>query len=158
MNGIAELFVQNIKATPTISITSGQEPESALLSYRATPLAPNLPLPAELLNCRKYQALLPTKNTMPHSVARQHDQQLIIELQEQHKVYHDKTAKDLPNLNPDDTVYIQLDLTQNRLTHGRVSETVGVADRSCKVRTEKGRRIYMKRRFLKPREAKSQII
>ena len=35
---------------------------------------------------------------MPHSVARQYDHQFMIDLQEQHKAYHDKTAKDLQRL------------------------------------------------------------
>ena len=61
---------------------------------------------------------------MPHSAARQHEQQLIIDLQEQYKAYHDKTAKGLKNLNPYDTVYIMLDLTQNKCTQSRVSEWV----------------------------------
>ena len=58
------------------------------------------------------EALLPTKNIMPHSVTWQHELQVMIELQEQFKVYHDKTAKDLPNLNPNNTVYMQLDLAK----------------------------------------------
>ena len=75
---------------------------------------------------------------MPYSAARQHDQQLVIELQEQYKAYHNKTAKDITSLNPYDIVYIQLDLAQHKWTPGRVSETAGVLGTSYKVRTERG--------------------
>ena len=76
---------------------------------------------------------------MPHSAGRQHNQQLMIELHKQYNAYHEKTAKDFPNLNPNNTVYIQLDAAQNKWTSSIVSRTAGVLGRSYKVKTEKGR-------------------
>ena len=38
----------------------GEDMDLALLTYKTTPLSHRLPLPAELLNSRKYKTLLPT--------------------------------------------------------------------------------------------------
>ena len=41
---------------------AGHDPNLAMLIYRATPLTNRIPSPAELLDGRKYIALLPTRS------------------------------------------------------------------------------------------------
>ena len=42
------------------AMEEGEDIDLALLTYKTTPLSHRLPLPAELLNSRKYKTLLPT--------------------------------------------------------------------------------------------------
>ena len=60
-NGIAERYVQTMKASLIKTMEEGEDIDLALLTYKATPLSHNLPSPAELLNSRKYRTLLPTR-------------------------------------------------------------------------------------------------
>ena len=60
-NGLAKRFVQTIKTNLIRTMATQEDPYLALLGYRATPLSHNLPSPVDLLNSRKYHALLPTR-------------------------------------------------------------------------------------------------
>ena len=53
-NGMAERCVQTIKASLIKTIEEGEDMDLAILTYKTTPLSHRLPLPAELLNSRKY--------------------------------------------------------------------------------------------------------
>ena len=59
-NGMAERCVQTMKASLIKTMEEGEDVDLALLTYKTTPLSHKLPLPAELLNSRKYKTLLPT--------------------------------------------------------------------------------------------------
>ena len=59
-NGMAERYVQTMKTSLIKTMEEGEDTDMALLAYKAIPLSHNLPLPAELLNSRKYRTLLPT--------------------------------------------------------------------------------------------------
>ena len=59
-NGIAERYVQTMKASLLKTLEEGEEVNLALLSYKTSPLNHSLLSPAELLNSRKYKTLLPT--------------------------------------------------------------------------------------------------
>ena len=59
-NGMAEHFVQTMKASLIKTIEEGEDVDLALLTYKTTPLNHRLPSPAELLNSRKYKTLLLT--------------------------------------------------------------------------------------------------
>ena len=59
-NGMAEKYVQTMKASLIKTMEEGEDIDLALLTYKATPLSHNLPSPAELLNSRKYKTLLST--------------------------------------------------------------------------------------------------
>ena len=60
-NGMAEHFVQTMKASLIKTIQEGEDVDLALLTYKTTPLNHRLPSPAELLNSRKCKTLLPTR-------------------------------------------------------------------------------------------------
>ena len=57
-NGMAERFVQTMKASLIKTIEEGEDVDLALLTYKTMPLNCK---PAELLNSRKYKTLLPTR-------------------------------------------------------------------------------------------------
>ena len=57
-NGMAERCVQTMKASIIKTMEEGEDMDLALLTYKTTPLSHRLPLPAELLNSRKYKTLL----------------------------------------------------------------------------------------------------
>ena len=59
-NGMAERYVQTMKASLLKTIEEGEDGNLALLTYKTMPLNHSLPSPAELLNSRKYKTLLPT--------------------------------------------------------------------------------------------------
>ena len=60
-NGMAERCVPTMKVSLLKTLEEGEDVNLALLTYKTTPLNHSLPLPAELLNSRKYKTLLPTK-------------------------------------------------------------------------------------------------
>ena len=60
-NGMVERCAQTMKASLTKTMEEGEDVDLALLTYKTTPLSHRLPLPAELLNSRKYKTLLPTQ-------------------------------------------------------------------------------------------------
>ena len=59
-NGMAECFLQTMKASLIKTIGEGEDVDLALLTYKTMPLNHRLPSPAELLNSRKYKTLLLT--------------------------------------------------------------------------------------------------
>ena len=83
-NGLAERFVQTVKVSLKKTIAAGEDVELALLMYRTTPLSHSLPSPAELLNSRKYRAVLPTRLTQ--STQQRHYKQSMVELKKDSRV------------------------------------------------------------------------
>ena len=61
-NGFIELMVQTVKQSVRKCAAAGHDPNLATLIYRAATLTTSIPSPAELLNVRKYRALLPIRS------------------------------------------------------------------------------------------------
>ena len=66
-NGLIERMVQTVKQCMKKCSAAGQDPDLAMLVYRTTPLTSSIPSPAELLNGRKYRALLPARSLMQNA-------------------------------------------------------------------------------------------
>ena len=78
---------------------------STILVYRATPQSNKLPSPAEMLNNRKFRALLPMHSAQTaHQREAVHDQMLI--QQARQSAHNNKSARDLPPLHPNQPVYV----------------------------------------------------
>ena len=105
-NGQAEWFVQTIKNSLTKSMEGGEDPHLAVLSYITTPFNHSLPLPAELLNSRKFRCLVPLWIRKQNHI-QQYRKMMQHQKHEQAKCYN-KSAKDLPSLKTGDGVYVQL--------------------------------------------------
>ena len=86
------------------SAQSGDDQNLALLVYRTTRISSDIPSPAELLNSRKYSALLPTRARL----LKEGERERLLELQSKQKEYYDRTAKDLPEIHAGTEVYVQL--------------------------------------------------
>ena len=87
----------------------GSDPRLALLEYRSTPVD-NLASPAQLLMGRRLRSILPSasKHLQPMTV---NPSEIIAKRQQAQttqKMYHDRTAHQLPPLKPGDKVHVQL--------------------------------------------------
>ncbi|XP_068704174.1 uncharacterized protein [Montipora foliosa] len=67
-NGFIEHMVQTVEQSMRKCAATGHDPNLAMLVYRAAPLTTSIPSPAQLLNGRKYRALLPIRSPIqnPH--------------------------------------------------------------------------------------------
>ena len=101
-NGFIERTVQTIKRLFTKAKESGHDPHLVMLCLRTTPIEHGMPSPSELLNGRIYKSNLPT-------VSIRSDSEVSASLQkrqEGQKMYHDRTAKGLPALSPEEIVRV----------------------------------------------------
>ena len=105
-NGLAERFVQTVKAILKKCKAENSDTELALLCLRTTPIDAEIPSPAELLYTRKIKANLPVKLYNPISTKDRVYQQLM-HRQETQKMYHDRGAQELPPLIAKQPVYVQ---------------------------------------------------
>ena len=85
----------------------GEDVDLALLTYKTTPLSHRLPLPAELLNSRKYKILLPT-HIVPTRLQESYRQIMDQGKQIQAQLYN-RNTRVLPRLKQSQKVAVQLD-------------------------------------------------
>ena len=85
-------MVQGLKQTMKKCNAVKEDPYMAMLIYRTTPLTNSLTSPAELVNCRKYRALLPSKHAM-QSVRGQYIYEKMLENKENQAEYYDRSAR-----------------------------------------------------------------
>ena len=76
-----------------------------LLFYRSTPISSKLPLPAELMNSRRYRTLLHTQTMLK---SREGEREELLNLKQKQEAYYNKTAQRLPELSINTKVYGQL--------------------------------------------------
>ena len=137
-------MVQTIKHLFTKAREGGQDPHMAMLCLRTTPLDHQTPSPSELLNGRKYRSNIPTTTVakLKESPAcytdnLQHRQNL-------QKAYHDRDAKSLPPLHPQEHVRVQDPGSKSKSwAPGQITQVLN-APRSYKVQTSSG--IYRRNR------------
>ena len=119
-NGLAERMVQTVKGIMTKCTRTGQDIQTALLHFRATPIDSNLPSPAELLFGRPIRTTLPS-----HHLTRQSSTpDLLFQRQENMKHNHDlHGGRDLPPLhvgqkvrvlNPKDNTWLPAEVSKVR--------------------------------------------
>ena len=79
-----------------------------MLVYRATPQSNKLPSPAEMLNNRKFRALLSMHSVQtPYQREAVHDQMLM--QQAKQSAHYNKSTRYLPPLHPNQPVFVQQD-------------------------------------------------
>lgn len=129
-NGEAERAVQTIKSL----LKKEGDPYLALLSYRATPLQSGFS-PSELLMSRKLRTTLPitreqlTPKVPSPCIVQEKDKSCKVRQQINYDRYH--AVKELPPLNPGDTVWIP-----DRQQEGTITQESGT--RSFQVETPEG--------------------
>lgn len=149
-NGLVKRMVQTVKQTMKKCITMKEDLHMAMLTYRITPLATNIPAPAELLNGRKYSGLLPAKTVM-HNAKEQPIYEQMLENKVKQADYYNKSSRELPPLQKNQAVYVQTNPEVNKWTHAVVARTpTNTQPRSCTVETENGAQLQRNRCYIKP--------
>ncbi len=117
--------------------------DEALLAYRATPLGPNRPSPAQLMFNRKIQTNLP-------AYIRSHEQMRDPTRHENSPIPAKQNDKELPDLHMHQPVFHQ-DVAKRTWSHGVVAG-IGPAPRSYTIRcNDTGRLLCRNRVLLRPR-------
>ena len=142
---MAQNCVQTMKASFIKTIQEGDDVDLAVLTYKTTPLNHRLPLPAELLNSRKYQTLLPTCIVPTRLQERIMDQGKQVQGQ-----LYNKTTRVLPRLQQSQKFVVQLDPDKNSWTPAQVFQCPTNEGRSYSLRTIYSGVYTRKRRFIKP--------
>ena len=104
-NGFAERMVGTVKKTIKKCIAAGEDIELALLLLRTTPIANNLPSPAELLYGRPIKSILPT--VIPFNPNHENTKLLLKQRQDVQKQYFDRGKHEMSPLSPGDPVMLQ---------------------------------------------------
>ena len=136
---------------------AGHHPHLAMLVYRATPLTTSIPSPAELLNGRKYRALLPTRTPIrsPHS---QVVREQMVKDKEKMCEHHNKAVRDLPSFSQNQKVYVKVHPQSNQWIPATVTKTpVASQPRSYSVETPNGAQLVRNRRFIRPAQEAAPI-
>ncbi len=145
-NGFIERQIQTCKAIMKKAKAAGQDIQKALQIWRATPIAHDLPSPAEILNNRKIASNLPIKieNNLPDAdtIAEK-----LIEKQKKQKQYFDRNTRERPPPYEGQRVYVQDTISKI----WRKGEVLLVhSDRSVSVRLEDGRIFRRNTAFVRP--------
>jgi hypothetical protein len=98
-NGGAERAVQTVKGL----LTRAKDPCKALMNYRNTPLEEINQSPAQLMMGRRLKTSLPTAAPLLKSRASDEGQRIL----KKQKQYYDKHRKELPPLQPGETVQMK---------------------------------------------------
>ena len=147
-NCMAERCVQAMEASLIKTMEEGEEVTLALLTYKTTPLSHRLPLPAELLNSRKYKTLLPTQ-IVPTRLQESYRQIMDQGRQIQAQLYN-KITRVLPRLEQSQKVVVQLDLSKNIWTPAEIIQCPTPVGRSYSLETIHSEVYTRNRRFIKP--------
>ena len=149
-NGLVERMVQTVKQTMKKCNAVKEDPYMAMLIYRTTPLTNSIPAPAELLNGRKYRALLPSKHAM-QSVRGQYIYEQMLENKATQAEYYDRSARELPPIQQSQDVYVQTNPEFNKWTRAVVTEIPKASQpRSYTVEAENVAQLQRTRCFIKP--------
>lgn len=146
-HGFIERHIQTVENVLMKCKESGDDPNLALLSLRATPLKANMPSPAELLNGRKYKTTLPSKI---HPPCNQEEIRTYLTSQQEVQTQHyNQHVKPLPELFEGQHVHIQSP-TKKTWTPARIVSAANTP-RSYNVETETGSQLRRNRVHLRPR-------
>ena len=152
-NGYAERSV----ATSKNMIKKAEHPgdlQRMLLMYNTTPTSSSRS-PSELFFSRKIRNSLPRLETSHRLLSQQEIKKAIDKrnkLSEARKIYHDKSARDLPKLRLDQNVRVYNLNTSKWDTVGKVVHCDENNSRSYRIRTQNGNFIWRNRIFVKPIE------
>ena len=146
-NGMAEHCVQTMKASLIKTIEGGEDVDLALLTHKTIPLNQGLPLPAELLNSRKYKTLLPT-HIVPTRLQESYRQIMDQGKQVQAQLYN-KNTRALLRLQQSQKVVVQLNPDKNIWTPAQVIQCPTNKGRSYSLRTIYSGVYTRNKRFIK---------
>ena len=108
-NGLAEKSVQIIKRILKKAKADNRDPYLGLLEYRNT-MVNNIGSPAQLSMSRRLSSVLPCtpEQLIPKVIDSKKVKESLKQAQERNKRYYDRASKDLCELQPNDTIRIQV--------------------------------------------------
>ena len=145
---MAERCVQAMQASLIKTMEEGEDVDLALLTYKTTPLSQRLPLPAELLNSRKYKTLLPTRK-VPTRLQEDYRQIMDKGKQIQAQLYN-RNTRVLIRLEQFQKIVVQLDPDRNIWTPVKIIQCPAYGGRSYNLKTIHSGIYTRNRRFIKP--------
>ena len=110
-NGFIERQIQTIKRALIKTTRVGRDPNLAMLYLRTTPINHNLTSPAELLKYRILRSNLIARVSTPRFSNTDHIREELKHGQDMQKMYHDRTAHNLPPLVPGQDIRILVNQT-----------------------------------------------
>lgn len=142
-NGFIERHVQTVKKIVKKAIKGEKDIHLSMLEYRNTPISSKLPSPAEIFLGRKLNGLLPFVSRNKDNKESVREQ--LSEAQNKQKYYHDRKAREQPELSEGDIIRIRNDKNWER-----AGVVVDKADRprSYKVKMENGNVLERNRNHL----------
>ena len=120
----------------------------ALLTYKTTPLNHRLPLPAELLNSRKYKTLLLT--CIVPTILQECYRHIMDQGKQIQAQLYNKNTRVLPRLEQSQKVVVKLDPDKNIWTPAEIIQCPTNEGRSYSLKTIHGGICTRNRRFIKP--------
>ena len=144
---MAERCIQTMKASLIKTMEEGEDVDLALLTYKTTPLSHRLPLPAGLLNSRKYKTLLPT-HIVPTRLQESYRQIMDQRKQIQAQLYI-RNTRVLPKLKQSQKVVVQLDPDKNIWTLAEIIQCPTYDGRSYSLKIIHSGVYIRNRRFIK---------
>jgi transposase InsO family protein len=132
-NGFIEAMVKTVKGILTRARDSGTDPQLAMLIYRTTPFKAGVASPSELLNGRRYQALIPMKGRL--SSCQEYSRERLLNNRQQVIDKYNEQAKNRSDLQEMQKVWFQKDPNQPRWEEATV---VQVTDQPRSYVVQKG--------------------
>jgi transposase InsO family protein len=145
-NGMVERAIQNVKNLIKKSLYEKTDLYLALLEYRNTPIAHNIPSPAEILYSRKLNGLLPYNEKQLSPKVNKHVRYNLKIRQDIQKTYYDRKTKSLRPLMKHEIVLMK---HKNKWIKSKIVEKRNVP-RSYVVQNECGKNYVRNRYHLRP--------
>ena len=147
-NGMAEKAVQTAKRLLTKAKEDNKDPYLSLLDYRNTPRSDLLGSPAQRLMGRRTKTLLPTSSKLlePKIIKTKVVRLKLQEDKQRQKLYYDKHAKQLTDLQPGQSVRVQI----GKQWKPAVITSISSEPRSYNIQTPDGQNYRRNRRHLMP--------
>ena len=145
-NGLAEKSVQIIKLLLKKAKADGKDPYLSLLEYRNSTVK-DVGSPAQLAMGRRLNSILPCTPQLlaPQTIEPKKVMESIQKAKEENKKYYNRSVRDLPELQPNDSVKIQMN---GEWVTGRVIKLAGTP-RSYIVEGPNGQQYRRNRKHLK---------
>ena len=144
-NGQSERFVQTVKNYLKKTHSEGKDVYTALLEYRATPIAGISASPVQLLMSRRLKTKLPTTSNLLKPAVVEDARNRLVSRQQRQKQFYDRGTKFRRKYREGDSVRVRLDKTWDKAVISQVHQT----PRSYVVTTPEGQSYRRNQLFIR---------
>lgn len=147
-NGQAERTIGTITNIIKKAELAGNDINLCLLEYVNTPIAYNLPSPAQILYSRRLRSIIATNQSLlkPNVVSTNKIRETLVKNQEKVKKQYDRGSKSLENLKNGDIVKVK-NMNGSNWLNGVVVSKVEIYPRSYKIRLQDNNKIIRRNRI-----------